>query len=238
MIRLIGDMWAISGKLLTHPWDANSFLIAGAEPTLIDCGSSEGYPALKRSLAEHGYLPRDIRRVIATHGHWDHVSGMALLREESDAELWLHAAERESVERGDGEMTSSFLYDRPFPPVAVDHELCDGDVLDVNGCRFEVIHTPGHSPGSISLLTGMPGLRVLITGDTVWGGFSPRIGSDIDAWQGSLDRLLAHEFDALAIGHSPPMLIFDAMHQVREARQQLGVFFNPWFKAFHTTWRY
>lgn len=238
MVRLIGNLWVVSNKKLTHAWDANSFLIAGAEPALIDCGSSEGYPALRRDLNSFGYAPQDIRRVIATHGHWDHLSGMALLREESDAELWLHEAEREQVETGNYERTSSFLYNRPFPPVKVDHLLHDGDVLDVNGYRFAVVHTPGHSPGSVSFLVDMHGLRILIAGDTFWGGFSPLVGSNLDDWRASLDRLLLLDFDALAIGHSMPMLIFDAKYQAREARQQLGVYFNPWFKAFHTDFRY
>ncbi|GAC1365352.1 MAG: hypothetical protein NVS4B8_02810 [Herpetosiphon sp.] len=238
MVRLIGNLWALSGKLLTHAWDANSYLIDGDEPTLIDCGSTEGYGALRGSLLAFGYAPGDIRRVFATHGHWDHVSAMAQLRQESDAHLLLHAAERPFVESGDFDRTGSFLYDRPFPPVKVDQALCDGDRFDINGYAVDVIHTPGHSPGSVSFLVTTPDLRVLITGDTMWGGFSPRLGSDIDKWCASLDRLLLLQFDALAIGHSSPMLIFDAMKQVREARNQLGVLYNPWFKPYHTVFRY
>jgi len=49
-------------------------------------------------LAQQGVQPRAIRRVIATHGHWDHVSGMAALRAESDAQLSIHAADRPQVE--------------------------------------------------------------------------------------------------------------------------------------------
>src|ERR671916_318747 len=100
MVRLIGDLFVISGDKLTHAWDASAYLITGTEPTLIDCGSSLGYGALKRALGRCGYRPSDIRRVISTHGHWDHLSGMAHLRAESDAELWLHAADCAAVERG------------------------------------------------------------------------------------------------------------------------------------------
>ena len=117
MVWLIGKFWVVSGEKLTHPWDANSYLIVGDEPTLIDCGSSEGYAALKRDLQSFGYAPKDIRRVIATHGHWDHLSGTAQLREESDAQLFLHPAECEQDETGDAERTAAFLYDKPFPPV-------------------------------------------------------------------------------------------------------------------------
>src|SRR5436305_8305464 len=171
MVRLIGKLWVLSGDKLTHPWDASSYLITGDEPTLIDCGSSEGYAALRRDLLSFGYQPKDIRRVIATHGHWDHLSGMAQLRAESDAELWLHGAEREQVETGDPDRTASFLYDRPFPPVKVDRLLNDGDIVQLGAYQLHVYHTPGHSPGSTSFWVEINDLKLLIAGDTFWAGF-------------------------------------------------------------------
>lgn len=238
MVRLIGQLYVISGDKLTHPWDASAYLVAGAEPTLIDCGSSEGYPALKRSLQQLGYAPKDIRRVIGTHGHWDHLSGMAQLREESDALLYLHEGDRAAVESGDVDRTASFLYGKPFPPVRVDHPLNDGEILQAGGYAFHVYHTPGHSPGSVCLWVEINGLKLLIAGDTWWAGYHPRIGSDMEAWATSLDRLLELEYDVMTIGHCPPTLIFDAKIKTLEARQQFGVYFNPWFKPFHTTFRY
>jgi hydroxyacylglutathione hydrolase len=238
MVRIGSNLWIVSGDRLTHPWDACGYLVGGDEPALIDCGSSLGYPALKRGLQSLGLQPKDIRKVIATHCHWDHVSGMAQLREESDAKLFLHGAEREYVETGDPERTAAFIYDQPFSPVQVDSLLNDGDVLELGDYRFDVLHTPGHSPGSVALCATINDMRLLIAGDTLWGGFHPRIGSDLDAWQISLDRLLEREFDVLSFGHGPPALVFDATTRLREARLQLGVYFNPWFKPFHMTFRY
>lgn len=239
MIRLLSEFWLVSNHKLTHPWDANSYLIAGKEPTLIDCGSSAGYSALKRELASFGYQPQDIRRVIATHGHWDHLSAMALLRQQSDAELFMHQADREQVETGDWDLTAAFLYNRPFPPTRVDGELEDGQVLQINDFRFTVYHTPGHSPGSVCLWTEHNGVKLLVAGDTLWGGYHPRVRSNLDAWKRSLDRLLELEFDIMTIGHyAAPALIFDAKKNVSEACKQLGVYFDPWFKPFHETFLY
>jgi glyoxylase-like metal-dependent hydrolase (beta-lactamase superfamily II) len=230
MIRLVGELWAASGERLTHPWDASAYLINGDEPTLIDCGSTIGYPRLKQHLESFGYRPRDITRVIATHGHWDHLSGMSLLREESDAKLYMHAADREQVETGDYDRTASFLYGQPFSPLHVDGTVADGDVLHVNGLDLEIYHTPGHSPGSISILTRVGGLGLLIAGDTVAGGYHPRLCSDLDAWEHSLDRILTLDFDAMTIGHSPVFLIFNAKKRVRTLRQRFGGLLNPWFE--------
>lgn len=230
MLRLLGEFWVICGERLTHPWDSSAYLIKGDEPTLIDCGSTEGYPAMKKALQSFGYQPRDIKRVIATHGHWDHVSGMARLREESDAKLYIHQADRAAVEKGDVDLTASFLYGKPFPPLTVDGVLQDGDVLNINGYDFTIYHTPGHSPGSVCFWTEVSGMRLLIAGDTIAGGYHPRLGSNLEDWERSLDRLLELEFDVMTIGHCPPVLIFDAKNRVQELRGRFATLFNPWFE--------
>ncbi|MDQ3327181.1 MAG: MBL fold metallo-hydrolase, partial [Chloroflexota bacterium] len=227
MVRLLGNFWVTSGNRLTHLWDASAYLITGDEPTLIDCGSTEGYSTLKRDLKSFGYEPKDIKKVIGTHGHWDHVSAVANLQAESNAQLFIHSADRQQVETGDPALTASYLYNKPFPPARVDGLLAHGDVLDVNGYAFEVYHTPGHSPGSVSLRTEFHGLKLLIAADTIWGGYHPRIRSSLEDWEQSLDRLLELEFDVMTTGHCPPALIFDAKRHVYEARQQLGVYWNP-----------
>ncbi len=238
MGRLIGNLYAVGGSTLTHYWDANAYLVAGDEPTLIDCGSVVGYSALKKNLQSLGYEAKDIKKVIATHGHFDHVSAMALLRQESDAKFYIHKMDREQVETGDPDKTASFLYNEPFPQVHVDGELQDGEVFNIGGFQLQVIHTPGHSPGSLSFYVKAPELNFLIAGDTLWGGYHPRVGSDIDKWGASLDRLLELDFDALSWGHGQPTLIYEAKVKVAEARQQLGIYFNPWFKPFYLNFRY
>lgn len=230
MRRLLSEIWVTSGSELTHRYDANAYLIKGDQPTLIDCGSKDGYPALKAALHEFGYEPGDIKHVVATHGHWDHLSGMALLREESDAKLYMHEGDRPAVEQGDFNLTASFLYNRSFPPVEVDHLLRDGDTLYFNGVEMTVLHTPGHTPGSICLLTELEGTRLLIAGDTLWGGYHPKIRSDIDEWQRSLDRLLTLNFEVATIGHAPPNLIMNAKEKVAQSRELFGALFDPWFR--------
>ena len=232
-VRLAGPLYAVSGDRLSHPFDGNAYLIAGREPVLIDCGSLDGYDALRRNLLSVGVTPHDIRRVLVTHGHFDHLSGMARLREESAAELWLHAGDREAVESADPERTSAFLYERVFPKLRVDRELRDGLRVPAGDMELRVVHTPGHTPGSSSFQLDLDDMRVLITGDTVWGGFHERIGSDAKDWRRSLDRLIELDPTALAIGHSRPMLILDATAKLRDARAQFGVYFNPWFKPFY-----
>lgn len=242
-VKLSGNLYVVSGDKLTHPWDASAYLVLGDEPALIDCGGTLGYPALKRNLGQLGVTPRDIKRVYATHGHWDHLAGYAALKEDNpDVQLFVHEAARESVEAGDPELTAAFLYDVPFPRLQVDGLLADGDMLRIGGAGggydAKLLHTPGHTPGDMSFLLQVGDLRVLIAGDTMWGGYHPRVKSDLDAWHRSLAKLAAEEFDAMTFGHLPPTLVLDAKAKVIEAQKQLGVYFNPWFKPFHEKFMY
>jgi hydroxyacylglutathione hydrolase len=104
-------------------------------------------------------------------------------------------------------------------------------MFPAGGYRFHVIHTPVHSPGSVSIWAEIEGSKVLIASDALWGGFHPRIRSDLDDWSTSLDRLLEMDFDVMKFGHGPPALIPGA--GLDDARRQFGVYFNPWFEPFY-----
>lgn len=226
-VHLCGDLYQVAGGDLTHPYDAGAYLLKGSQCVLIDCGSVDGHPALLANLRRLGVAPTDLAAVYATHGHYDHVSGLAPLRALADVPLWLHPAEREAVRSGDGLMTSAaLLYERAFPPLTVEHALHDGQVLP-GGVR--VIHTPGHSPGSVCFLFETGGRRVLLAGDTLWGGFHSALGSDIDDWRDSLERLSLERFDVMSFGHVVSHLVLDAQAKVAAARRRLGVLYDPWF---------
>jgi hydroxyacylglutathione hydrolase len=219
-VHLCGDLYQVAGGDMTHPYDAGAYMLLGPRPVLFDCGSVEGHRALVANLRRLGVAPGDIAAVYATHGHYDHVSGLAPLRELAPIPLHLHPAEHEAVRSGDDVMTTARpLYDREFPPLEA--EDFDGGV--------RVIHTPGHSPGSVCFLLETGGRRVLLAGDTLWGGFHPAFGSDIDAWRRSLDRLLLEDFDVMSFGHVVSHLVLDAHAKVADARERLGVLFDPWF---------
>jgi glyoxylase-like metal-dependent hydrolase (beta-lactamase superfamily II) len=72
---------------------------------------------------------------------------------------------------------------------------------------------------------------VLIAGDTLWGGWHPKVKSDIEAWERSLEKLARLDFDALTFGHCPPNLYFDANTIVQEAAAA-GRLFHALVQAF------
>jgi glyoxylase-like metal-dependent hydrolase (beta-lactamase superfamily II) len=155
----------------------NSFAIIDDDDsvTLIDCGLKRAPGTIVRGLAAIGKSPQDVTRILLTHAHADHAGGAAILVRDSAAMgIDVHRDDAPFIRAGssapaDATTRLGALVNRlpggGFEPVKVARELTDGEVIDI-GSELEVIHTPGHTPGHISLLHRDSG--VLITGDSIW----------------------------------------------------------------------
>jgi len=142
--------------------------------TLIDTGEVGSGPGIVDALAQIGLAGSDLDRVVLTHSHDDHAGSAAEVASWSAAQVIAHAADAPVI-RGEAAERPPNLTDfevqlhaqvaaglPPAPPVRVDREVRDGDVLDFGGGAY-VISTPGHTDGSIAL--HLPEHGVLITGD-------------------------------------------------------------------------
>ena len=152
-----------------------AFVDADGSVTLVDCGVSRAPARIVRGLASFGRHPRDVTRIVLTHAHPDHAGGAGDLVDRTRAGgVEVHADDAAFVRAGhspprDPSTTSGRLLQRlpagGFPPVPVSAELHDGQLLDIAG-GLRVVHTPGHTPGHVSLLHEPSG--VLITGDSIF----------------------------------------------------------------------
>ncbi len=145
------------------------YVVAGESVTLIDAGVSGTCQAVAAYLKAIGRDIHEVTTLVLTHAHPDHVGGAKALRERSLCAVSVHAAERAWVED-----TALQARERPVPgfdrlvggSVPVARALQDGDCLKLGeGLTLEVLHTPGHSKGSVSLLLREEG--ALFTGDVV-----------------------------------------------------------------------
>ncbi|MFA4850480.1 MAG: MBL fold metallo-hydrolase [Methanoregula sp.] len=148
-----------------------SYLIAGETITLIDTGVAGCETRIFEYVQSIGRDPSEISLLILTHSHPDHIGAARAIREATGCSVAAHLAERawiEDVERQNRE--------RPVPgfaklvggPVPLDFELDGGVTIDIDGTReyeIEVMHTPGHSAGSVSLF--LPGQGALFSGDVI-----------------------------------------------------------------------
>ena len=143
--------------------------------TLVDCGFKRAPAKIVSALAAIGKHPRDVQRIVLTHAHFDHSGGASTMVDETGVNgVDVHADDAGYVRTGtrvpgDTASTSGRIFARTpwgdFRATPVAQELVDGQTLDVAG-GLRVIHTPGHTPGHISLLH--PGSGVLITGDSIF----------------------------------------------------------------------
>ena len=142
-----------SGK--TIPRFVYVYLILGEKIYLIDSGVASSENIILDYLKKIGRSPEEISTLILTHSHPDHIGSAKAIKSISGCIVAAHAAERAWIEDVDLQAR-----ERPVPgfqtlvggSVKVDLVLQDGDILDLgDGLRLHVLHTPGHSPGSISL---------------------------------------------------------------------------------------
>jgi glyoxylase-like metal-dependent hydrolase (beta-lactamase superfamily II) len=168
------------------------------------------------SMKKAGLTLSDIKRVIMTHTHLDHIGCLTeILDEIPHAELWVHRKEGEFLQQGDDrtvygmDMFKSMCQAQySIKPDAftfhVDRMLEGGETLDIGGMLWEVFHIPGHSPGSVALYHRSA--KILIPGDVVYADYA--IGRyDLHGASGpqlrdSLITLAELEVDILLPGHN------------------------------------
>ena len=171
VVALEKDVWRIptAGDYI------NSFVFAEDDGslTLVDTGMFFAHKRIVSALSQIGRHPYDIQRIILTHAHSDHVGSAAKILSQSSARgAHVHADDAALVQAGKpapatGKLSRLFqhLPGMTYRPVPVVSELVDGQELSVAG-TLRVLHTPGHTPGHVSLLHLDSGL--LITGDSIF----------------------------------------------------------------------
>lgn len=184
--------------------------------TLVDCGYEKAPAKLVGELALLGKHPKDVVTILLTHAHDDHVGGAAeMIRRSAAQQVLMHELDAELAASGktpdrDGSTVSgrlmSRLPQRRYSPFQVTRTLREGDVVDAAG-GLQVIHTPGHTNGHISLLHSAS--ETLITGDSIFNmtsrltwGLSGFCVSYQQSKQ-SARRFLELDFKTAAFTHGP-----------------------------------
>ena len=162
-------------NLFPGSYGSNCYLVEDSGEALI-IDPSAAASAILRRLREDGCTPVGI---LLTHGHFDHIMSVDTLRQaEPDLKVYIHEADAPMLTEADKNGFSFFFrQDRVWR--AADTLLSDGDEIKVGNATFTVIHTPGHSPGSVCYLCEAEG--IMLTGDTL---FADNIGR-CDLWGGS-----------------------------------------------------
>jgi glyoxylase-like metal-dependent hydrolase (beta-lactamase superfamily II) len=204
-----------------------AYLVDEEPASLIDAGYAGSSGRIERALAAHDRSLMDLARVICTHGHPDHAGGARELAA-MGIEVLIHPADGEAMRTGwraalrhpsRGRLFAAMTPELPdFTPIR------DGDVLPILG-GLEVIHTPGHTPGSVCLYGSRDG--VLFVGDVLQRRFgrvsyaSALYSDDYRAAKRALQRLADLDVNVIVFGHYPPLTV-DAARTLSELASRPG----------------
>ena len=150
----------------TGPLSANCYVICDEKTKIgavIDPGDCK--PVLLKAIEESGI--ENLKYILCTHGHFDHVTGVAKLKDKyADAEILIGAEDAGAL---NDEILSLGKYFRiPFQPCYADRLLKNGDIIEIGDIALEVISTPGHTPGGVLYYSRKE--NVVFTGDTIFKG--------------------------------------------------------------------
>jgi glyoxylase-like metal-dependent hydrolase (beta-lactamase superfamily II) len=212
--KLVDGLYRIAGLANTYLLDAPEGL------TLVDTGFPDGAEKILASVRQLGRAPNDLRHIILTHAHLDHIGSLAAIVRVTGARTYMHPLDVPIAERGTGfrplaaapGLLAGLLFklfarsNRSVEPCRIDQTVTDGEVLPIGG-GLKVIHVPGHCAGQVALLWAER--RVLFTGDACTNifGLGPPIGyEDRAEGERSQRNLAALDFEVACFGHGPPLL--------------------------------
>jgi len=213
--------------ILSEYYDSNVYVIN--EKVLVDSGMNPDY--VFHNLEENGLLVENIELIILTHAHYDHSGGAAQLIKKSNAKLAIHKDDALAVR--DKELSRAMNYGEIPKCPAPDIMLEGGEKISIgpneNGEEefLEIIHTPGHTAGSICLYE--KNSKTLFSGDTVFSdgciGRADFEGSMPEKMTASIEKLCGIGAENLYPGHGKPT-VGNAAHSV-ELSYKMSSQMNP-----------
>jgi len=207
----------LRSKLYYYPetgFTSNSYIIEDGVRILVDPGHHDHLRDLVELMNEDGFELRDVDWIIVTHAHVDHCGSVHEIQKNYDVKVAMHENERQYMQAQMRFVPR--LLGLSFTPFTVDHWFKGDESSFVGDLDLKILHTPGHTPGSISIYS--PNQKYLLTGDLVFEGGVGRtdLGGDAELLVKSIERVSRLEVEMLLPGHGP--IIVGADNVVRNFR--------------------
>ncbi len=170
----------ILGELATNCYILD---VGNGQAVALDIGSGA-----KKVIQALDVYHLQLKAILLTHGHYDHVAGVEAVRKITGAEVWIHEKDAVMLESGDANLSWQ-LTEEIYVPVTEYKTLRGGEILEFGSEKIQVMHTPGHTPGGVCYLTG----DKLFSGDTLFKGSIGRtdLGGNRGEMMQSLQKIAA-----------------------------------------------
>ena len=196
-------------KIHITPLDSNIYIINNT--LLIDTSTGHHTALIKKALDTLGITHDDITCIINTHTHIDHIGGNHLFK---NAKIMMHESAKTTLKEPTLKNTFSKYFNTTLKNSEIHIPLNDRDTIRAKGTKLEIIHTPGHSPDSISIY--MPDQKYLFTGDAIPVRFDKKLSVYIknrETSKETLQKLHNLEINMLLPGHGKTI---DNPQQIKE----------------------
>jgi metallo-beta-lactamase class B len=205
--RIVGNIHYVGGANIA------SYLITTPQGhILIDTGTKEMHDVIKNGVAKLGFKTADIKIMLSSHAHFDHIEGHALMKKLTGAQVMAMMGDAQALEAG---KDNSALGAVGWEPVKVDRVLKHGDTVSLGGTTLRALHTPGHTQGATTWVTtvqdkGRTYTVGFLGGTTPNGGVplfdNPRHKNVIEDTQRTFKTLKAENVpDIYLVGHPQAM---------------------------------
>ncbi len=199
--RVCEGIYKVGGGDLTQSGDCLVYAVDLGDLVLVDCGVGPGWNAIADQVRVASLDPTQLHTLVLTHAHVDHIGAVQAVCADTGCRVVAHELDAHAIESGDPALTAATWYGATLPRVRVDHRVQgSSETLHFASGSMDLLHTPGHTPGSMVAVVEADGQRVLF-GQDIHGPFDDTFRSDIGAWRRSMETLLDLEADVLCEGH-------------------------------------
>jgi metallo-beta-lactamase class B len=216
--QILKNIHMVGSAEISHPYDCCIYLLNFSDLIIIDSGAGLSFEKIVSNIERLELDPKKLKAVLATHAHIDHIGSLRRFQENYHAQIIAHELDADAIESGVG--IAAEAYDVDYLPCTVDIRLSgDEQTLKFGNRELNIVHIPGHTPGSIAAYIDIDEKRVLF-GQDIHGPYIPKWGADRELAAASLQKLIDLKADILCEGH------FGVYQPAKEVRRYIEYYLD------------
>jgi len=197
--KVWNNVYAVGGADISHPDDCNVYLLDAGDLVLIDSGAGSSFDTLVTNIEKLGFDPNRLKTALATHAHIDHIGSLYKFQQIFGTQIIAHSLDTAAIQQGI--RVGAELYGVEYIPCHIDRIIQGSEEhIRFEGGELNIVHSPGHTPGSLAAYINTDD-RMVLFGQDIHGPYYVRWGGDPKQAKLSLQRLLNLRADVLCEGH-------------------------------------